>query len=88
MNNLQPDEVKAARAQLGLTQAAFGERLGVGKDVVRDWERGKRACPGPASRLIRLVLALQSEEPPASIAARCANVWHDIREAILEALWR
>lgn len=88
MNNLTPDEVKAARAQLGLTQAAFGEKLGVGKDVVRDWERDKRACPGPASRLIRLVLALQSESPPARIAKACAHVWQDIREAILEALWR
>lgn len=81
-------EVREMRQGLGLTQAEFGERLGVGRHSVRDWERGKRAVPGPANLAIRLIYRLHDETPPrrgSVLAVR--SVWCDIREALLQALW-
>lgn len=54
MERLSAEEVKAARAKLGMTQAQLGEALGgLGKDAVKDWERGRRPCQGPAALLLK-----------------------------------
>jgi DNA-binding transcriptional regulator YiaG len=55
-----PDEVKAARLQLGMTQAQLAAALGlVGDDAVRTvrrWEAGDRAIGGPAAQCLRYLL--------------------------------
>lgn len=56
------DQVAAARAALGLTQAQLADALELGggvnaKDSVRNWERNKRPISGPARVAIRLMLA-------------------------------
>jgi DNA-binding transcriptional regulator YiaG len=55
-----PEQVKAARARLGLTQAELADRLrlapATGKDTVRSWESGKRPITGPAQVAIEFML--------------------------------
>jgi DNA-binding transcriptional regulator YiaG len=74
-NSLTPAEVRALRLKLGLTQAELDRRLGVGKDSSRDWERAKRAVPGPAVLALRLVNALSETKRVVS-------------DTLLEACWR
>lgn len=58
MERLTPEEVKAARSRLQMTQAQLGEALGgLGKDTVKDWERGRRPCQGPAAVLLKQLAA-------------------------------
>lgn len=58
MKRLQPTEVRDIRTQLGLTQRELAGRLGMSYDAVRDWERGKAPCKGPAALALRLIAAL------------------------------
>lgn len=55
-----PDEVKAARLQLGMTQAELGDAMGLTGEhaaaVVRSWEKGRRNITGPAAMLLRFLL--------------------------------
>jgi DNA-binding transcriptional regulator YiaG len=59
------EQVAAARAALGLTQAELADALELGeglkakngKDTVRNWERGARPITGPARVAIRFMLA-------------------------------
>lgn len=57
---MRPEEVKAARLELGLTQAQLAAALGLnttyGKDTVRSWESGRRPISGPAQVAITLML--------------------------------
>lgn len=57
---MKPEDVKAARLQLGMTQPQFADALGlVGDDAVRTvrrWEAGERAIGGPAAQCIRYLL--------------------------------
>lgn len=50
-------EFAAARAALGLTQAALAAAMEVDTRTVRRWEAGDREIPGPARVLLRLMLA-------------------------------
>jgi putative transcriptional regulator len=51
----KPSEVKAARHNLKVSQAAFANVIGVSLPTVKAWERGARRPDGVASRLIRLL---------------------------------
>jgi DNA-binding transcriptional regulator YiaG len=57
---MEPDAVKAARVQLGMTQDQFAEALGLEGDdrtrTVRNWESGRRAIGGPAVQCLRYLL--------------------------------
>lgn len=57
---MSPEEVKAARLELGLTQAELAERLRLSGanagDTVRSWESGKRPISGPAQVAIEYML--------------------------------
>ena len=47
---ITPDYIRKIRKSLALTQAKFGERLGVSASTVSAWERGKsKPQPAPAS---------------------------------------
>lgn len=37
--------IRTIRTETGLTQAAFGEELGIPRRTIEDWEAGKRECP-------------------------------------------
>jgi putative transcriptional regulator len=48
-------EVRALRARLGLSQAAFARRFGFTVDTLRQYEQGRRSPSGPASTLLRVI---------------------------------
>jgi len=54
---LTPEGVKALRTRLGLTQAAFAERLGASAQAVSFWERGTRSPRGLYAAALRRLAA-------------------------------
>ncbi len=52
-----PEQVRALRAKLGLTQAEFARRFGFTLDTVQQYEQGRRRPSGPASTLLRVIEA-------------------------------
>lgn len=55
-------EIAATRHLLGLTQQEFARMLNVGRDAVKDWERGKfRARPGVVADIDNLRAAHDKE---------------------------
>jgi HTH-type transcriptional regulator / antitoxin MqsA len=54
---LTPDEIRAIRASLGLTQAGFERLLGTGPKTVVRWEKGTVFQSATADRLMRLLAA-------------------------------
>jgi len=52
-----PDQVRALRTKLGLTQAQFARRFGFTLDTVQQYEQGRRHPSGPASTLLRVIEA-------------------------------
>lgn len=58
---MTPDELKAARAQLGLTQSEFARAFQVSPRAVGGWEQGERngrphAIPKAVALLVRIAL--------------------------------
>ena len=60
-----PEQVRALRAKLGLTQAQFARRFGFTLDTVQQYEQGRRRPSGPASTLLRVI----EVDPEAEIRA-------------------
>ena len=54
---MTPTALKRIRRELGLTQEALAERLGVIRVSVARWETGTRAIPEPTARLIQRIRA-------------------------------
>jgi putative transcriptional regulator len=52
-----PEQVRALRAKLGLTQAEFARRFGFTPDTVQQYEQGRRRPSEPASTLLRVIEA-------------------------------
>jgi DNA-binding transcriptional regulator YiaG len=50
---MDADDLKAARARLGLTQAQLAAELGVHAMTVSKWETGQRGIPEPVARLMQ-----------------------------------
>jgi DNA-binding transcriptional regulator YiaG len=50
-------ELVQIRQQLGMTQEAFAEALGVHPDTISRWERGERGVSQMALKLARSILA-------------------------------
>ena len=64
-----PDEIRAIRDSLGLSQAGFADFLGTGLTTVRSWELGQRE---PSSLARRLLGAIRDD--PAYWHARLARM--------------
>jgi putative transcriptional regulator len=60
-----PDQIRALRGRLGLSQAQFALRFGFSVDTVQQYEQGRRVPSGPAATLLRVIAA----EPAAVIRA-------------------
>lgn len=63
---IRPEEFRFLRVQLGLSQKALGELMGVDQQSIARWEKGrtKEGIPGPAEKLIRIVyLEFLNQEP-------------------------
>jgi DNA-binding transcriptional regulator YiaG len=58
---MTPDQLRAARDQLGLTQVELAKVLEVSQRAVEGWEQGTRngrehAIPAPVAKLVELAL--------------------------------
>ncbi len=70
---MSPDEVKAIRRALGLSQVKFAELLGCGWLAVHYWEQGKHKPKGMSVRALheaRRLAGLDSEPPRISLLQR------------------
>lgn len=66
---MTPTDLKTAREALGLSQRALAERLGVSKDTLNRWERGRQGIHFPtilALALHALASVLPARPAPAS----------------------
>ena len=52
-----PEQVRALRARLGLSQAQFARRFGFTLATVQQYVQGRRRPSGPASTLLRVIEA-------------------------------
>ncbi len=57
--------VRRVRKRLGLSQAAFSERVNVPIDTIRNWEQGKRYPTGAAKALLKVL----DKAPEAALSA-------------------
>ena len=56
---------RRVRRRLGLSQAAFANRIDVPLETIRNWEQGKRATTGAARSLLKVL----DRAPEAALAA-------------------
>lgn len=70
-----PDDidVRAIRADLGLSQDAFARRFGLSAAAIRDWEQGRRQ-PEQAARVLLMVIAHSPDAVDQAIAAHAPKV--------------
>lgn len=61
-------DVKAIRAQVGMSQMEFASSFGISVGTLRHWERGDRQPQGPA----RVLLQVVSKQPNVVLAALAA----------------
>ena len=64
-------DVRAIRAKLGLTQAAFAARFGFSPAAVRDWEQHRRR-PEAAARVLLKVIDREPDAVARALAAAAA----------------
>jgi putative transcriptional regulator len=53
----EPVDVRDIRKQFGQTRAQFSEMMGISRETLRNWERGRRWPLGPARALLRIAAA-------------------------------
>jgi putative transcriptional regulator len=80
---LSPDQVRALRARLGLTQEQFARRFGFTLDTVQQYEQGRRRPSGPASTLLRSSKPIQKRSSVPSGCARPAERHPLARAAVI-----
>ena len=55
VQELAPEAIRALRERKHLSQAVFASYLNISKNLVSDWERGKRKLGGPALKLLTVI---------------------------------
>ena len=55
------EQIRAIRAATGLTQQAFGERFGIPRRTIQEWEGGRMSPPPYVIRLLELAVAANPE---------------------------
>ena len=55
VEELKPEAIRALREREKVSQPVFASYLNVSKNLVSDWERGKRKPGGPALKLLNVV---------------------------------
>jgi putative transcriptional regulator len=61
----KPDEIRALRTRIGLSQSQFALMFGFNVDTWQQYEQGRRVPSGPASTLLRVI----AKEPEAVLRA-------------------
>jgi putative transcriptional regulator len=55
VEEIKPSQIRALREREQVSQPVFARYLNVSKNLVSDWERGKRKPGGPALRLLSVI---------------------------------
>ena len=55
VQELKPEEIRLLREREQVSQPVFATYLNVSRNLVSDWERGKRKPGGPALKLLNVV---------------------------------
>jgi putative transcriptional regulator len=55
VQEIKPSEIRALREREHVSQPVFARYLNVSKNLVSDWERGKKKPGGPALRLLSVI---------------------------------
>ena len=55
VEEIKPAQIRALRERERVSQPVFARYLNVSKNLVSDWERGKRTPGGPALRLLSVI---------------------------------
>lgn len=55
MQELKPEEIRLLREREHVSQPVFASYLNVSRNLVSDWERGKRKPGDPALKLLNMV---------------------------------
>ena len=55
VDEIKPAQIRALREREQVSQPVFARYLNVSKNLVSDWERGKRKPGGPALRLLSVI---------------------------------
>ena len=55
IEEIKPAQIRALREREHVSQPVFARYLNVSKNLVSDWERGKRKPGGPALRLLSVI---------------------------------
>ena len=55
VKTIKPAQIRALREREHVSQPVFARYLNVSKNLVSDWERGKRKPGGPALRLLSVI---------------------------------
>ena len=59
---MAPEEIKQARQEMGLTQAAMAKAMGIGTRKWERWEGGHSPISPEGARLVELLVQLNSGE--------------------------
>ncbi len=54
---IEPDDIKATRERIGVSQSAFAAMLNVSTRTLQEWEQGRRQPTGPARSLLAIAAA-------------------------------
>jgi len=55
VSEIKPEEIKTLRENAHVSQLVFALYFNVSKNLISDWERGKKKPNGPALRLLSIV---------------------------------
>ncbi|MEZ4735794.1 MAG: DNA-binding transcriptional regulator [Caldilineaceae bacterium] len=64
VQELKPEEILSLREREQVSQPVFAAYLNVSRNLVSDWERGKRKPGGPALKLLNVVQNMASQRLP------------------------
>ena len=55
VHELKPEDIRALRERENVSQPVFASYLNVSKNLISEWERGKRKPGGPALKLLNVI---------------------------------
>lgn len=73
-----PVDVRAIRRQFAQTRGEFARMIGISRETLRNWERGRRWPLGPARALLRIAAA--DPDVVAAVLVRHRATWGRDRE--------
>ena len=69
----EPVDVREIRAKFSQTRGQFANMMGISRETLRNWERGRRCPQGPARALLRIAAA--DPDVVAAVLVRNGATW-------------